>query len=71
MAFYRLNHFRSGRVVGGVDIKAEDDDEAVKLAFASLGDGPAELWSGPRKVRIFLPPPADQHSDILRAAPIR
>jgi hypothetical protein len=55
MADYRLYLFENGHIVKAEDISALDDFEAVRKAAALVDEKPAELWSGPRKVRIFNP----------------
>lgn len=51
VAYYRLYHVRDGHFVGVELIEAEEDGAAVRAAEERVGELPAELWCGDRKVR--------------------
>lgn len=50
VAYYRLYHVRDGHFVGVELIEAEEDGAAVRAAQERVGELPAELWCGDRKV---------------------
>ena len=56
MPGYRLYDFREGHIVKARTLDAEDDAEAIEKGRALAGDQTAELWEGPRKVKIFNAP---------------
>ena len=55
MPDYRLYDFENGHIVKVRTLTAEDDVEAIEKARGLAGDMTAELWDGPRKVKIYNP----------------
>ncbi|MEA3012130.1 MAG: hypothetical protein QOD42_675 [Sphingomonadales bacterium] len=55
MAHYHLYYLRDNKLIGGADIEATNDDEAVRLA-KERGEGQAiEIWSAHARVRVVAP----------------
>lgn len=59
VADYRLYRLKDGHFVGRDEIRATGDVEAAEEAERRRAGAAAELWCGPRKVRLYwASPPA-------------
>lgn len=50
MAYYRICFIKNGRHVCFDEFSAADDVQALREAERHVGDEPAELWCGDRRV---------------------
>lgn len=55
MAHYHLYYLRDNKLIGGDNIEATDDEEAVRLA-KERGEGQAvEIWNAHTRIRVVAP----------------
>jgi hypothetical protein len=54
MTAYRMYHLVNNRIKGAEDFTAQSDIEALAIARDKSRTGEVEVWSGDRKLRMFI-----------------
>ena len=66
MAYYRLYLLNGSHIESALEIEADSDEEAVRIAGSESVPQTRELWCGSRKVHTFEAAPYPQ--EIIPAA---